>query len=231
VPQVKNLQLAFEVAEKHLGVASLLDPSDVAVDKPDERSIMTYVAALYHAFASMQSADVAGRRVANLVGEVADVSRMENEYEAMVTTLMDWIDKSIIRLDNRDFPPTVPAVRALQGKFKTYRTEEKPGRERERADIEAKYFDIQVPPLVKRAHRSPGARSDGIRVRVRRGQTKLRALSRPMYRPPEGYQIADINKAWVVLEQSESDHDAALVEEIKRLTRLEQVRASFPPGP
>lgn len=44
-----------------------------------------------------------------------------------------------------------------------------------------------------------------------------------MYRPPEGYQIADINKAWVVLEQSESDHDAALVEEIKRLTRLEQV--------
>ena len=55
-------------------------------------------------------------------------------------------------------------------------------------------------------------------------QTKLRALSRPMYRPPEGFQIADINKAWVVLEASESDHDAALVEEIKRLTRLEQVR-------
>ena len=142
--QIKNLQKAFEIAEKHLGVTALLEPSDVAVDKPDERSIMTYVAALYHAFASMQTADVAGRRVANLVGEVADVSRMQNEYEALATTLMDWIDKSIIRLDTRDFPPTVAGIRQLQGKFKTYRTDEKAVRERERADIEAKYFDIQV---------------------------------------------------------------------------------------
>ena len=62
-------------------------------------------------------------------------------------------------------------------------------------------------------------------VRDGRLQTKLRALSRPMYKPPEGVQIADINKAWVILETSESDHDAALVEEIKRLTRLEQVRS------
>jgi len=196
--QIKNLQNAFDVAEKKLGIPSLLDAADVAVDKPDERSIMTYVAALYHYFASQQSADVAGRRVANLVGEMADVSRMQVEYEAMATKLLDWIEKSIIVLDNRNFPPTVKGVRDLQKDFKTFRTEEKPPRERERADVEAKYFDVQ---------------------------TKLRALNRPMYRPPEGYQIADINKAWAVLEASESDRDRALTEALQRLSRLEQVRS------
>ena len=85
--------------------------------------------------------------MANLVGEIADVSRMEAEYEALVTTLLDWIDKSIIRLDNRDFPESVAGVRKLQTEFKAYRETEKPPRERERGEIEAKYFDIQVTRL------------------------------------------------------------------------------------
>ncbi|XP_022102247.1 plectin-like [Acanthaster planci] len=46
----KNLRHAFTVAEKHLGVTSLLEPEDVDVPKPDERSIMTYVSSLYDVF-------------------------------------------------------------------------------------------------------------------------------------------------------------------------------------
>jgi actinin alpha len=48
-----NLQLAFDVAEKHLGIAKILDVNDIVnIPKPDERSIMTYVASMYHVFAS-----------------------------------------------------------------------------------------------------------------------------------------------------------------------------------
>uniref|UniRef100_A0A0R3T5X9 Calponin-homology (CH) domain-containing protein n=1 Tax=Rodentolepis nana TaxID=102285 RepID=A0A0R3T5X9_RODNA len=46
----ENLQSAFTVAEEKLGIPKILDPEDVDVEKPDEKSIMTYVAQFYKAF-------------------------------------------------------------------------------------------------------------------------------------------------------------------------------------
>lgn len=45
-----RLETAFNVAESKLGIARLLDPEDVDVAKPDERSIMTYVAQFLHKY-------------------------------------------------------------------------------------------------------------------------------------------------------------------------------------
>ncbi|VDN96923.1 unnamed protein product [Rodentolepis nana] len=39
-----NLEIAFRTAERDLGIPYILDVEDVDVDKPDERSIMTYIA-------------------------------------------------------------------------------------------------------------------------------------------------------------------------------------------
>ncbi|VDL80879.1 unnamed protein product [Nippostrongylus brasiliensis] len=44
-----NLNLAFDVAEKHLDIPRMLDAEDTA-RHPDEKSIMTYVSCFYHAF-------------------------------------------------------------------------------------------------------------------------------------------------------------------------------------
>lgn len=58
-----NLQSAFNVAERELGLTKLLDPEDVNVEQPDERSVMTYVATLYHYFSKMKALAVEGKRI------------------------------------------------------------------------------------------------------------------------------------------------------------------------
>ena len=45
-----RLQYAFDIAEKELGIAKLLDPEDVDVENPDEKSVMTYVAQFLHKY-------------------------------------------------------------------------------------------------------------------------------------------------------------------------------------
>lgn len=45
-----RLETAFDVAESQLGISRLLDPEDVDVPKPDEKSIMTYVAQFLHKY-------------------------------------------------------------------------------------------------------------------------------------------------------------------------------------
>ncbi|ERL91661.1 hypothetical protein D910_08989, partial [Dendroctonus ponderosae] len=50
-----RLETAFDVAESELGIPKILDPVDVDVPKPDEKSIMTYVAQFLHRYPEPKS--------------------------------------------------------------------------------------------------------------------------------------------------------------------------------
>lgn len=79
-----RLETAFDVAESELGITKLLDPEDVDVPKPDERSIMTYVAQFLHKYPEPKS-----------TGPDA-IAAIQEEY----SDLLSWLVKKTQHLDH-----------------------------------------------------------------------------------------------------------------------------------
>ena len=77
----KNMQLAFDVAEQHLGIPQLLDVEDTVVPKPDERSIITYLSLYYHAFANMGSQAEAADALSRMVDLASQLKKLQLKRE------------------------------------------------------------------------------------------------------------------------------------------------------
>jgi Ca2+-binding EF-hand superfamily protein len=88
----ENMQMAFDVAAKEIGIPDLLDVEDVCdVAKPDERSLMTYIAYWFHAFSQMEKVENAGRRVEKFVTNMQGAWEMENTFEQRMRALLKQI--------------------------------------------------------------------------------------------------------------------------------------------
>lgn len=66
---IPNLNNAFDVAERELGLARLLDAEDVDVSRPDDKSIMTYIVTYYHYFSKLKAEETGGRRLNKVSNE------------------------------------------------------------------------------------------------------------------------------------------------------------------
>uniref|UniRef100_A0A8B9QPH1 Calponin-homology (CH) domain-containing protein n=1 Tax=Anas platyrhynchos TaxID=8839 RepID=A0A8B9QPH1_ANAPL len=197
---IKNLNNAFNVAEKVLGISKLLDAEDVAVPYPDERSIMTYVSLYYHYFSRMKQGQTIQKRLAKIVFLLKEIDDLKLLYEQMVSDLLKWIKQKVIELDDRNFPNSLQEMWLLMANFKTFRTVEKPPKYQEKGMIEAHLFNIR---------------------------TKQRANNQRPYLPPEGRTLQDVEKHWIILEKAEHNRGKALQKEMLRLEKLEQLAQRF----
>ena len=102
--------------------------SDVNVDFPDEKSVMTYVAAYYHHFAKMKTVEVSGTRIGKVIERIKENEILINEYEVSARDLLQWIEITITKLSDRTYANTLVGVQQQMLEFNQYRTQEKPPR-------------------------------------------------------------------------------------------------------
>uniref|UniRef100_A0A673HIJ4 Plectin-like n=1 Tax=Sinocyclocheilus rhinocerous TaxID=307959 RepID=A0A673HIJ4_9TELE len=144
---LENLEQAFSVAERDMGVTRLLDPEDVDVPHPDEKSIITYVSSLYDVMPRVP--DVRDGVKAN------ELELRWQEYYELVTMLLQWIRHHIIVFEERKFPSSYEEIEVLWRQFLKFKETELPAKEtdKNRSKLIYRSFEgavqegqIKVPP-------------------------------------------------------------------------------------
>ncbi|XP_072315968.1 alpha-actinin-4 isoform X1 [Eucyclogobius newberryi] len=196
-----NLNNAFDVAEKYLDIPKMLDAEDIVnTARPDEKAIMTYVSSFYHAFSGAQKAETAANRICKVLAVNQDNERLMEDYEKLASQLLEWIRRTIPWLENRAPEKTMAEMQQKLEDFRDYRRVHKPPKVQEKCQLEISFNTLQ---------------------------TKLRLSNRPAFMPSEGRMVSDINGAWQTLEGAEKGYEEWLLNEIRRLERLDHLAEKF----
>ncbi|KAK7904561.1 hypothetical protein WMY93_017168 [Mugilogobius chulae] len=196
-----NLNTAFDVAEKYLDIPKMLDAEDiVGTARPDEKAIMTYVSSFYHAFSGAQKAETAANRICKVLAVNQENEQLMEDYEKLASDLLEWIRRTIPWLEDRAPENTMQAMQQKLEDFRDYRRLHKPPKVQEKCQLEINFNTLQ---------------------------TKLRLSNRPAFMPSEGKMVSDINNAWGGLEGAEKGYEEWLLNEIRRLERLDHLAEKF----
>uniref|UniRef100_A0A674DZJ1 Spectrin beta, non-erythrocytic 1 n=1 Tax=Salmo trutta TaxID=8032 RepID=A0A674DZJ1_SALTR len=148
----------------------------------------------------MKALKVEGKRIGKVLDNAIETEKMIEKYESLASDLLEWIEQTIIILNNRKFANSLNGVQQQLQAFNTYRTVEKPPKFTEKGNLEVLLFTIQ---------------------------SKMRANNQKVYMPREGKLISDINKTWERLEKAEHERELALRTELIRQEKLEQLARRF----
>uniref|UniRef100_A0A8C2A7J7 Actinin, alpha 1 n=1 Tax=Cyprinus carpio TaxID=7962 RepID=A0A8C2A7J7_CYPCA len=196
-----NLNTAVDVAEKYLDIPKMLDAEDiVSTLRPDEKAIMTYVSCYYHAFSGKQKAETAANRICKVLAVNQENEQLMEDYEKLASDLLEWIRRTIPWLENRVPENTMQAMQQKLEDFRDYRRLHKPPKVQEKCQLEINFNTLQ---------------------------TKLRLSNRPAFMPSEGKMVSDISNAWGSLEGAEKGYEEWLLNEIRRLERLDHLAEKF----
>ena len=184
-----NMQLAFDIASKEIGIPDLLDVEDVCdVAKPDERSLMTYIAYWFHAFSQMERVENAGRRVEKFVTNMQGAWGMQNSFEDRMRKLLQEIRAQRQAWKEATFTGTYVDAKAQSMDFAAYKRSQKRRWVAEKSDLTALLGNIK---------------------------TKMSTYRLRAYEPPESLALEVLDNEWHVLLQAERDRSQIINETIR----------------
>lgn len=197
--KLENLNKAFEICATHLDIPKLLDAEDIVnIPRPDERSIMTYVAAMYKVFSSLDNIEGAGKRVSKFVEFERQVQELVHDYERRTKALNAALHEKVGELGSSPVGDDYQGVKGLIGAFREYKRVQKRKWIVEQADLAALFTNIQA---------------------------KLKSMNRPPYVPPQGLAVADVETNVETLAGAERARRSALYASLRKV--LEALRLAF----
>ncbi|KAF7964751.1 hypothetical protein HWV62_3272, partial [Athelia sp. TMB] len=185
-----NTARAFRVAEEHLGIPQLLEVEDLCDNKPDERSVMTYIASFFHAFSSMDQAETVSRRVEKFAELMQSVWMSKNDYERRVRALLSALLEIQAEWEASHFTGSYPDAKSYSVNFAKYKQTTKRTWVTERQDVTTLFGNVQ---------------------------TKLRTYGLREYVPPHGLSLSDLDDAWHGLLVSEAKRSRAINAQIRQI--------------
>lgn len=202
--RLKNLQLAFDVADKQLDIPPLLDAQDMVNYKPDDKAVMTYVAYFWKKFSQGQKADKAAKRIGNAAKKQKEIEDQKQDYANRAAELVQWIgDKTNDMSDTDKLNDEVKDLDSALSKnsaFKNFKTSEKPEKQAEKNDLELLLTSIR---------------------------SKQKAEGIPPYQPPENISPQNINQLWDNMTEVQDKYDRVIRELVNLMRRLDVLLARF----
>jgi Ca2+-binding EF-hand superfamily protein len=184
-----NMQLAFDIASKEIGIPDLLDVEDVCdVAKPDERSLMTYIAYWFHAFSQMERVENAGRRVEKFVQNMNGAWEMQNNFEQRMRELLRQIAAQRKQWEEATFDGSYIDAKAQSGKFTEYKRKNKRAWVAEKSEVAGLLGNIK---------------------------TKLSTYRLNPYDPPPELSLEALDTAWSNLMKAERERSQVINETIR----------------
>lgn len=183
------MQLAFDIASKEIGIPDLLDVEDVCdVAKPDERSLMTYIAYWFHAFSQMERVENAGRRVEKFVTNMQGAWGMQNSYEQRMRDLLHEIRLQRQEWEVSTFKGTYVDAKEQSNEFSLYKRKQKRKWVAEKSELAALLGNIK---------------------------TKMSTYRLRPYEPPEDLRLDVLDDEWMSLLMAERHRSQIINETIR----------------
>ncbi|KYK60069.1 hypothetical protein DCS_01203 [Drechmeria coniospora] len=194
-----NMQLAFEIAHREIGIPKLLDVEDVCdVPKPDERSLMTYIAYWFHAFSQMEKVENAGRRVEKFVNNMQGAWEMQSAYERRMRALLGATREQVEQWRRATFEGTYADAKAQATEFSAYKRGRKRDWVAEKSDLATLLGNIK---------------------------TKLGTYRLRPYEPPADVRLDVLEEEWATLAKAEMTRAQVVNETIRDIKNA--LRRSF----
>ena len=196
-----NMQLAFEIANKEIGIPDLLDVEDVCdVAKPDERSLMTYIAYWFHAFSQMEKVENAGRRVEKFFNNMQGAWEMQSAYERRMRALLKNIREQDAQWQEAEFEGTYIDAKRQASEFSAYKRGRKREWVAEKSDLTALLGNIK---------------------------TKMSTYRLRAYEPPPDLRLSVLDQEWATLMKAEMTRGQLINETIREYVSCLRLQASL----